>query len=46
VLIDDSGLFAEMLREWEDDHKLDRPRGALSGQTPLQRLRQKTGATV
>ena len=46
VVIDDSGLFAERLREWEDFYNFDRPHGGLGGQTPYERLRQKTGAAV
>ncbi len=46
VVIDDSGLFAERLREWEDFYNFDRPHGRLGGQTPYERLRQRTGAAV
>ena len=46
VVIDDSGLFAERLREWENFYNFDRPHGGLGGQTPYERLRQKTGAAV
>lgn len=45
-MIDESGLFAERLRAWEDFYNFGRPHGDLSGQTPYERLRQKTGATV
>ena len=30
------------LQEWEDDNNFHRPRGGLGGQTPYERLRQKT----
>jgi len=46
VVIDDTGLFAERLKAWEDYYNFDRPHGALGGQTPYERLRQKTGAVV
>jgi len=36
-------LFNEKLREWEDYYNLHRPHGALGGQTPYERLKQKTG---
>jgi transposase InsO family protein len=42
VVIDDTALFNEKLREWEDFYNYDRPHGALGGQTPYERLRQKT----
>ncbi len=46
VVIDESGLFSERLREWENFYNFDRPHGGLGGQTPYERLRQKTGAAV
>ncbi|MBA3575855.1 MAG: IS481 family transposase [Pseudonocardiales bacterium] len=46
VVIDESGLFNERLQEWEDFYNFDRPHGGLGGQTPYERLRQKTGAAV
>ena len=42
VVIDDSEIFNERLREWEDFYNFDRPHGSLGGQTPYERLRQKT----
>jgi len=36
-------LYNEKLKEWEDYYNLHRPHGALGGQTPYERLRQKTG---
>ena len=42
VVIDDTGLFAQKLQEWEDFYNFHRPHGALNGQTPYERLRQKT----
>ena len=41
-VIDDTNLFAEKLQEWEDYYNYHRPHGALDGQTPYERLRQKT----
>jgi transposase InsO family protein len=46
VVIDDTDLFNERLREWENFYNFDRPHGGLGGQTPYERLRQKTGAAV
>jgi transposase InsO family protein/transposase-like protein len=46
VVIDDAGVFNERLREWEDFYNFNRPHGALGGQTPYERLRQKTGTPV
>ena len=46
VVIDESGLFEERLREWEDHYNFTRPHGGLGGQTPYERLRQKTGVPV
>jgi transposase InsO family protein len=42
VVIDDTGLFNEKLQEWEDFYNFHRPHGGLDGQTPYERLRQKT----
>jgi hypothetical protein len=42
VVIDDSELFNDRLRQWEDFYNFDRPHGGLGGQTPYERLRQKT----
>ena len=42
VLIDDTGLFNEKLQEWEHFYNFHRPHGGLGGQTPYERLRQKT----
>ena len=41
-VIDDTRLFTDKLQEWEDYYNYHRPHGALSGQTPYERLRQKT----
>lgn len=41
-VIDDANLFAERLQRWEDHYNYDRPHGALAGQTPYERLQQKT----
>ena len=42
VVIDDTELFTEKLQEWEDYYNYHRPHGGLNGQTPYERLRQKT----
>lgn len=42
VVIDDAELFNNKLQEWEDFYNFNRPHGALDGQTPYERLRQKT----
>jgi transposase InsO family protein len=39
-------LYNEKLREWEDYYNLHRPHGALSGQTPYERLKLKTGPAM
>lgn len=44
VVIDDTGLFNERLKEWEDFYNFNRPHGALGGLTPYERLREKTRA--
>ena len=41
VVIDDTELFNDKLQEWEHFYNFDRPHGALDGQTPYERLRQK-----
>jgi transposase InsO family protein len=42
VVIDDTELFNDKLQAWEDFYNFDRPHGGLDGQTPYERLRQKT----
>ena len=44
VVIDDSELFSTKLQECEDFYNFNRPHGGLDGQTPYERLRQKTTA--
>jgi len=46
VVIDDTELFADKLREWEDFYNFHRPHGGLGGQTPYERLRQKSTAST
>ena len=46
VVIDDTGLFNVRLKEWEDFYNFHRPHGALGGQTPYERLREKTRGSV
>ncbi len=45
VVIDDTELFNDRLKG-EDFYNFDRPHGALGGQTPYERLRQKTTRPV
>ncbi|MFD2414843.1 IS481 family transposase [Amycolatopsis pigmentata] len=45
VVIDDINIFNARLKEWQDYYNYDRPHGGLDGQTPCERLRQKTQAT-
>jgi transposase InsO family protein len=42
VMIDDTKLFNDKLQEWEDYDNYHRPHGGLAGQTPYERLKQKT----
>jgi transposase InsO family protein len=42
AVIDDAHVFNNKLQEWEDYYNFHRPHGALGGQTPYERLRQKT----
>ncbi|MFE5813023.1 integrase core domain-containing protein [Streptomyces sp. NPDC056479] len=44
VIIDDAEVFNDKLREWEDYYNYHRPHGGLGGQTPDERLKQKTTA--
>ena len=46
VVIDDTGLFNVRLKEWEDFYNFHRPHGSLGGQTPYERLREKTRGSV
>jgi transposase InsO family protein len=45
-ITDDIHLFNEKLRAWEDYYNDHRPHGALGGQTPYERLVEKTRAGV
>ena len=42
VTIDDTDMFNDRLREWEDYYNFERPHSGLDGQTPYERLKQKT----
>jgi len=42
VVIDDTELFNDKLAEWENFYNFERPHGGLDGQTPYERLLQKT----
>ena len=44
VVEDDAGLFNQKLKEWEDYYNYHRPHGGLGGQTPYERLLQKSRA--
>lgn len=46
AVIDDAKVFNDKLQEWEDYYNYHRPHGGLGGQTPYERLRQKTKARV
>ena len=45
VVIDDTELFNDKLQERENFYNFNRPNGGLDGQTPYERLRQKTTKT-
>jgi transposase InsO family protein len=42
VVIDDAQVSNDKLREWEDFYNYHRPHGGLDGQTPYERLKQRT----
>jgi transposase InsO family protein len=42
VVIDDAQVFNDKLKEWEDFYNYHRPHGGLNGQTPYERLKQRT----
>jgi transposase InsO family protein len=46
VVIDDTELFNDRLQEWEDFYNYNRPHAGLGGQTPYERLREKTTSPV
>ena len=46
TVIDDAKVFNDKLRAWENYYNFDRPHGGLGGQTPYERLRQRTEASV
>jgi hypothetical protein len=45
-VIDDAELFNDRLQELENFCNYNRPHGGLAGQTPYERLRQKTASPV
>lgn len=45
VTIDDANAFNDKRQQWEDFYNFNRPHGGLDGQTPYERLRQKTTTT-
>jgi transposase InsO family protein len=46
VVIDDTKVFNDKLREWENFYNYHRPHGGLGGQTPYERLKQRTQTRV
>jgi transposase InsO family protein len=46
VVIDDTEVFNDKLREWENFYNYHRPHGSLGGQTPYERLKQRTQTPV
>jgi transposase InsO family protein len=46
VVIDDTEVFNDKLREWENFYNYHRPHGSLGGQTPYERLKQRTQTRV
>jgi transposase InsO family protein len=44
AVIDDVNIFNVRSKAWQDYYNYDRPHGGLDGQTPYERLRQKTQA--
>jgi len=46
VVIDDTEIFNDKLREWENFYNYHRPHGSLDGQTPYERLKQRTQTPV
>jgi transposase InsO family protein len=44
VVVDNTQLFNVKLQEWEHFYNFDRPHAGLGGQTPYERLREKTKA--
>lgn len=46
VVIDDTNLFNEKLREWEDFYNYNWPHSALSGKIPYDRFREKVKLCV
>ncbi len=43
--IDDTNLFNDNDQEWEDYYNYYRSHGGLAGQTPYERLKEKTNST-
>jgi transposase InsO family protein len=46
VVIDDTKVFNDKLREWENFYNYHRPHRSLGGQTPYERLKQRTQVRV
>ncbi|MFI5283257.1 MAG: hypothetical protein ACHQ0J_09035, partial [Candidatus Dormibacterales bacterium] len=45
IVVDNTELFNQRLQEWEHFYNFDRPHGGLGGQTPYERLRERTNAS-
>ncbi|WP_290050321.1 integrase core domain-containing protein [Amycolatopsis solani] len=46
IVLGDIGAFNDKLKDWEDYYNYHRPHGGLAGQTPYERLLQKTQCGV
>jgi transposase InsO family protein/transposase-like protein len=46
LVIDDTKVFNDKLAEWENFYNYHRPHGGLGGQTPYERLKQRTQARM
>jgi len=46
VVIDNTQLFNEKLKEWENFYNYNRPHAALGSQTPYERFREKAKLCV
>jgi transposase InsO family protein len=46
VIIDDTKLFNEKLKEWENFYNYNRPHAGLNGKTPYEKLRDKISPNV
>ncbi len=44
VVINDTGIFNEKLRKWENYYNYQRPHGGLNGKSPFEKLQEKLGS--